>query len=321
MLGEYIKDRFILQSYFNAVRLCTTIRQKGAFSVTHGQLIRKLRKERGLTQAQLADGISSRTTLSTLENNKTDVNINTLFNYLERLNVSIQEYMFYFNDSSNTEKELATKYFYDNIVKKRDIEIEQRILDYQSKYRDSMDFYYCCLSIELKLFLNKKKNSPIFDVEEDTEIIKRYLEHVTQWGHFEMSIFANCLYIFSSEYIRATFTILLKRTKILSKIDTYQNDISIFLNNCIVLALERKNYQNARFYIQQLYQISEKTPRKVYDRMMCKYYLALLQQINGAGEGAESTIKQFKELGFADHAEMLENLQNRLLSQVKQSIA
>lgn len=199
--------------------MCTTIRQKGGFSLTHGQLIRRLRKERGLTQAQLAEGISSRTTLSTLENNKTDVNINTLFSYLDRLNVSIQEYLFYFNDSSNTEKELATKYFYDNIVKKRDIEIEQRILDYQSKYKDSKDFYYCCLSIELKLFLNKKKDKTVFDVREDTEIIKKYLERVTQWGHFEMSIFANCLYIFTSEYIRATFTILLKRTKILSKID------------------------------------------------------------------------------------------------------
>lgn len=301
--------------------MCTTIRQKGGFSLTHGQLIRKLRKERGLTQAQLAEGISSRTTLSTLENNKTDVNINTLFSYLDRLNVSIQEYLFYFNDSSNTEKELATKYFYDNIVKKRDIEIEQRILDYQSKYKDSKDFYYCCLSIELKLFLNKKKDKTVFDVREDTEIIKKYLERVTQWGHFEMSIFANCLYIFTSEYIRATFTILLKRTKILSKIDTYQNDISIFLNNCIVLALERKNYQNARFYIQQLYQISEKTPRKAYDRMMCAYYLALLKQIKGANANVDSTISHFKELGFSEHAEMLENLRDRLLSSSKQSIA
>ena len=301
--------------------MCTTIRQKGGFSLTHGQLIRRLRKERGLTQAQLAEGISSRTTLSTLENNKTDVNINTLFSYLDRLNVSIQEYLFYFNDSSNTEKELATKYFYDNIVKKRDIEIEQRILDYQSKYKDSKDFYYCCLSIELKLFLNKKKDKTVFDVREDTEIIKKYLERVTQWGHFEMSIFANCLYIFTSEYIRATFTILLKRTKILSKIDTYQNDISIFLNNCIVLALERKNYQNARFYIQQLYQISEKTPRKAYDRMMCAYYLALLKQIRGANADVDSTISHFKELGFSEHAEMLETLRDRLLSSSKQSIA
>lgn len=289
--------------------------------MTHGELIRNLRKERGLTQSQLAEGISSRTTLSSLENNKTDITTSILFAYLERMNVSIQEYLFYFNDSTNTEKELATKYFYDNVIKRRDLEIKERILDYQSKYKNSKDFYYCCLSIELKLFLNKKNDEEIFDVAEDTGIIKNYLEHVTQWGHFEMSIFANCLYIFSSEYIRATFNILLKRTKILSKIDTYQNDISIFLNNCIVLAFERQHYQNARFYIHELYQVSGKTPRKAYDRMMCDFYLELIKTVNGQPSTIDTTIYQFKKLGFNDHAKMLENLRAKLTAKVKFSIA
>lgn len=110
--------------------------------MTHGELIRNLRKERGLTQSQLAEGISSRTTLSSLENNKTDITTSILFAYLERMNVSIQEYLFYFNDSTNTEKELATKYFYDNVIKRRDLEIKERILDYQSKYKNSKDFLH-----------------------------------------------------------------------------------------------------------------------------------------------------------------------------------
>ncbi|VDG24966.1 transcriptional activator, Rgg/GadR/MutR family [Lactobacillus plantarum WCFS1] [Lactiplantibacillus mudanjiangensis] len=289
--------------------------------MTHGELIRKLRKERGLTQQQLVAGISSRTTLSSLENNRTDITTSILFAYLERLNVSIQEYLFYFNDSTTTEKELATQYFYDNVVKQRDLAIKERILDYQAKYKDSKDFYYCCLSIELKLFLNKKHDHQLFDVAEDTGIIKHYLERVTQWGHFEMSIFANCLYIFSSDYIRATFTILLKRTKILSKIDTYQNDLSIFLNNCIVLALERHHYQNARFYIHELNEIAGKTPRKAYDRLMCQYYLELIKQLTQQSAQVDQIIQQFQALGFDDHANMLRQLQRRLTAGVQPSIA
>lgn len=289
--------------------------------MTHGELIRKLRKERGLTQLQLVAGISSRTTLSSLENNRTDITTKILFAYLERMNVTVQEYLFYFNDSTSTEKELATKYFYDDIIKQRDLEIKKRILDYQSKYKDSNDFYYCCLSIELKLFLNKKSAKEIFDVAEDTEIIKAYLERVTQWGHFEMSIFANCLYIFSSAYIRATFTTLLKRTKILSKIDTYQNDLSIFLNNCIVLAIERQHYQNAQFYIKQLFQISGQTPRKVYDRMMCAFYLELIKAVTCHQSTVETTITQFRDLGFTEHANMLTALKNRMLAATQNAIA
>lgn len=289
--------------------------------MTHGELIRKLRQERGLTQAQLVAGISSRTTLSSLENNRTDITTSILFAYLERMNVSIQEYLFYFNDSTNTEKELATKYFYDNVIQQRDLEIKRRILDYQSKYKDSQDFYYCCLSIELKLFLNQKNAKEVFDVDEDIQIIKTYLEHVTQWGHFEMAIFANCLYIFSSEYIRATFTILLKRTKILSKIDTYQNDVAIFLNNCIVLALERQHYQDARFYIHELNRLSSQTPRKAYDRMMCSYYLELIKQVTGQAANVQAAIDRFSDLGFTEHADMLHTLQDRITAKSAASIA
>lgn len=49
---------------------------------------------------------------------------------------------------------------------------------------------------------------------------------------------------------------MLKRTKLLSTIPTYQNDIFIFLNNCIVLAFERGNQLDAQYYIKQLHEIS-----------------------------------------------------------------
>lgn len=55
--------------------------------------------------------------------------------------------------------------------------------------------------------------------------------------------------------------------------------------------------------------------------MMCAYYLALLKQIKGANADVDSTISHFKELGFSEHAEMLETLRDRLLSSSKQSIA
>mgnify|MGYP004702487211 CR=1 FL=1 len=282
--------------------------------MTHGELIKKLRHERGLTQQQLATGISSRTTLSSLENNQTDITSSILFAYLKRMNISVQEYLFYFNGDSASEKERASQYFYDTVIQQRDLEIKKRILNYQSRYRDSNDFYFCCLSIELKLFLNHKHQQAVFDVDEDMSLIKAYLEHITQWGHFEMSVFSNCLYIFSSDYIRGTFKTLLKRTKILSRIDTYQNDLSIFLNNCIVLSLERHHFDATDFYVQQLFSLSAKTPRQAYDRMMCAYYLELLKAVRGQSSAVSATIDSFRNLGFQEHADGLVALKQRLLS-------
>lgn len=279
---------------------------------THGELIKKLRRERGLTQQQLAEGISTRTTLSSFENNKSRISADILFKYIEKMNISIQEYLFYFNDSTATEKEIATQHFYNNVIKKRDSEIRKRILNYQNKYKNSKDFWFCCLAIELKLFLNNRHIEPVFDVKEDIKILKEYLNKIQQWGHFELSIFSNCLYIFSTEYIRGTYSTLLKKEKILSQIDTYENDLSIFLNNCIVLSFQRREYKNIAFYCDQLYKISEKTPRKAFDRIMYNYYKELLKYCLGLHYDVTKYINMFEDLGFTEHAENLRNFQHDL---------
>lgn len=280
--------------------------------MTHGDLIKKLRKERNMTQMQLAADISSRTTLSSFENNRSRVSSDLLFAYLERMNISIQEYLFYFNNNSSTEKERITQYFYDNVVKSTDREILNRIIDYRAKYNNSHDFYFCCLSIELKLFLNHKQDKNIFDVEEDITIVKKYLERVQQWGHFEMSLFSNCLYVFSNDYIRGTFSTLLKRTKIISKIDTYQNDIAIFLNNCIILSFERQQLQDTNFFVAQLYKLSADTPRKAYDRLMCNFYEELIKCLRGNQNNLSIPISRFEELGFVEHVAELKKFVSRI---------
>lgn len=271
----------------------------------HGVLIRKLRKQRNMSQAQLAAGISSRTTLSSFENDHSSISSDILFKYLERLNVTVQEYYFYLNDSVTPEKEYLAEYYYAEITKKHDREIAERIRDFRSKYVDSHDFYFCCMSIELKLFLNKRNAKDVYDVDEDKRIIKDYLNRVQQWGHFEISLFSNCLDIFGSEYIRGTFSTLLKRTKLLSSIAAYQNDISIFLNNCIVLSFERKRFLDARYYINQLAKMSEDSPRKAFDRLMYQYYLELLKVLSDHNGHPENIVEEFRNLGFNEHADEL----------------
>ncbi|KRN78249.1 Rgg/GadR/MutR family transcriptional regulator [Fructilactobacillus lindneri] len=280
--------------------------------MTNGELIKKLRQERGMSQLQLSRDISSRTTLSSFENNKSRVASDILFKYLKRMNVTVQEYTFYLNNSTQTEKEQALQYFQENIYQERDFEIQKRILNFQAKYKDYNDFFFCCLSIELKLFLNKSHEKPVFDVDEDIGLIKNYLEGIQQWGHFEMFLFSNCLQIFSSEYIRATFNTLFRKTKILSQIDTYKSDLAIFLNNCIVLSFERKDFQNARFYIQQLNSVSQDTPRKMYDKLMSNYYLELLKHLITRNSMVTSVINQFEMMGFDEHADRLSEFKDRM---------
>ncbi|EHQ9041343.1 helix-turn-helix transcriptional regulator, partial [Enterococcus faecalis] len=58
----------------------------------HAELIRKLRIERGLSQESLSKGISSRTTLASFEQRKTNISFSLVVNYLEKMNISLEEY-------------------------------------------------------------------------------------------------------------------------------------------------------------------------------------------------------------------------------------
>ncbi|MCA6742816.1 helix-turn-helix domain-containing protein [Enterococcus durans] len=60
----------------------------------HSSLIKKLRLERGLSQKKLAQGISQRSTLASFENNATKISYNILIQYLDRMNVTLEEYQF-----------------------------------------------------------------------------------------------------------------------------------------------------------------------------------------------------------------------------------
>ena len=76
----------------------------------HSSLIKKLRLERGLSQKKLAQGISQRSTLASFENNATKISYNILIQYLDRMNVTLEEYQFMLdgNNLANFKMNLAT---------------------------------------------------------------------------------------------------------------------------------------------------------------------------------------------------------------------
>ena len=74
-----------------------------------GQLFQKLRKERNISQETLVQGISSRSTLSSFENRNTLLSSELLFHYLNRLNITPNEFQLLINDGAPTKKQIFSK--------------------------------------------------------------------------------------------------------------------------------------------------------------------------------------------------------------------
>lgn len=58
----------------------------------HGEFIKKIRKEKHLTQKELAEGILSKNFLSKFERGESKITSEIFMNLLERLNVSLDEF-------------------------------------------------------------------------------------------------------------------------------------------------------------------------------------------------------------------------------------
>lgn len=161
-----------------------------------GKTFRKLQKERGHTLKTMSEGIVSFSYLSKFEQGKSDITLSTLIKLLQRLNISINEFLF-FNKIIITEynqlfKKVSIVYSKNNIPKL--LEFSE---DELSLYHETGNPYHKCNAIMISAI--------VYDIDEsygvsaeDKEFLIDYLVNCTYWSKYEVSLFGNAHAIFSA---------------------------------------------------------------------------------------------------------------------------
>lgn len=269
------------------------------------KLFKQLREERNISQRQLVEGISQRSTLSSFETNGTRIAFHILEQYLEKMNITLDEFQFLLNQQKLAPKKELSQELYNDYYHQNYEEIKQKMISCLSLYENSNDFYYYHLYAQYSLVLENKKIHPL-NHEEITKIsntLLSYFSSIENWGRFEYALFSNTLFHYDDDFIYTMIKSLDKKEAIASIADIHHK----LKANAIFIFLKRGNYSYAQKLIIHLEKNT--TVEHMNSRLLIHYFKGILLVVNNQVEQGikqiEQVIETFRYTGETGYANEL----------------
>lgn len=210
----------------------------------YGKTFQILRKERKLTLKEVSENIVSYSYLSKFENEKSDITLTNLIRLLNRLNVTLDEFL-NFNEVRipyyvNLLKKVAIAY------SKKDVQLLKTYYKQEVElYKENNRLYNRCNFIMVGAII-QDIDKAFYISKKDIEFYRDYLFRCSYWSTYEISLFGNALHLFTED------TLLLFLKEIKAKLKEFRvarknirDLISLIENACLIL-LRNENSQKAK---------------------------------------------------------------------------
>lgn len=258
------------------------------------ELLKKMRVDRGISQKKLAHGIVSRETLAKYENGKNHLPLLVFLELLERLNMTIDEFMFYLDGDKVSQKNLSLKKIFRNLEKNSGaINYQLKKLAQEVEYSDDLVVIRNYLAVKTYKWYEgidgvKKLN------KKDSNYLKRlsdYLEKIDEWGRFEMTTFATLIYLFETSYIKQRLKEVEKNVMKKGELESFHSILSGIYNNVFLLMIEREELKLAKYYLEKLCETRRRIIFQRETEIYHRFYQLVLAHIEG--EAVSNKIKDF----------------------------
>lgn len=213
----------------------------------YGQVLRRMREEKGYSLRQVSNGILSTSFLSKFERGESNISLSHFVNVIERMNISLDEFIFSANEYKPNEldslmSEIASAYQRNNTSKLKIITNKE----YQKWEEYGLDAYLCnSIMAEAKMLNLQRKEID----KKKREYLANYLFNVELWGNYELVIYANALTIFPPETVIALSKEVVKKTSMYKLVNkNFVQTLGILINTTIV-CLESNLLNDALYFI------------------------------------------------------------------------
>ena len=288
----------------------------------YGQVLRRLREEKGYSLRQVSKGVLSTSFLSKFERGESNISLSHFIDIIERMNISLDEFVFSANEYKPSEldslmSEIASAYQRSNTSKLKMITNKE----YEKWEEYGLDAYLCNSIMAEAMMLNLQKKE--ID-KKKREYLANYLFNVELWGNYELVIYANSLTIFPPETVIALSKEVVKKTSLYKLVHkNFVQTLAILLNTTIV-CLETNLLNDALYFILTLENM-HMAEKLFYERTLLVFLKGIYEIKKGNIEIGEElsrkAVTTMYTIGSEDlaisHEEYLESI---LVAQVNETL-
>lgn len=269
------------------------------------QLLRKLRIERGISQKELAKGISARNTLSSYELGGNTINYHLLRLYLDKLNVSVEEFDFLQTNSTIAQKKLYSATLEDLYYHHEYEKIISLLEKIESNYTQTGDFYYFHLLAQYRMAMNNAGIAILSQSESDlyAEKIKQYLGQIDSWGKFEAALFINFMYIFDTEYVLYTLKYVQKKQQMYCSLYKKYRLLEKMHLNALYLLVERGENQLLPIILESFTKIIDADDLK--SKVIISFFGSFIAKDTQSMNAILQILRSFEMNNYADYLKKL----------------
>lgn len=261
-----------------------------------GATLKKIRKDKNIPIQAICEGIMDSSTYWRLENGKINSSFPTVLQLLERMNVSIEEFVEELFDAEESlyqsyERELST-YF-----KKKDTEnlklFQQKLSPYikMTKSIKLAHLYYLA-----DLYLATLDEN--WEAKASEQQIKQYLTQCNNWNLYELTLLSNVLFIYD-----LSISFHFYKTAVNTRKKRNQKEVISLTLNMMALCIEKQDQEKVQylFCVLQEMRLEEE---KTYEIILRKWGMAIAQYFLSKNpkylDAAKDTLDILLILGMKD---------------------
>ncbi|MGX7394488.1 helix-turn-helix domain-containing protein [Carnobacterium mobile] len=212
-----------------------------------GGTIQRIRTGKNISQAVLSENIISRPHLSLIENDKYDLSFNTLLKLLQKMHISMEEFLYLTENYTVSEVRKLSVQLMSAANKGSIDELEEIQKKAKSKLNSQEDFEYFHLYLLTKTYIYLWNNNFKLDeeVEKIVQPIKGYLLNLSEWYIYDLKLLNNILFVFDLSSIHSISKKVLKSLEKYKDYPSARNDYLFLLINMSTYYIEKGLYQES----------------------------------------------------------------------------